>query len=41
MAERGELPELTEIFDDQPIYRRTGIINCDEDPSIRSAIERL
>ncbi len=40
--QNGEtLPELKEIFDDQPIYRRTGIINCYEDPSFRSALERL
>lgn len=35
------LPELKEIFDDQPIYRRTGIINCYEDPSFRSGFESL
>ncbi|MHC2462466.1 isochorismatase family protein [Bradyrhizobium embrapense] len=33
------LPELKEIFPDLPIYRRTGIINCYEDPTFRKAIE--
>jgi len=35
------LPELKEIFSDEPIYRRTGIINCYEDPSFRKALEEL
>ncbi len=35
------LPELKEIFADQPIYRRTGIINAYEDPTFRKAIEDL
>jgi nicotinamidase-related amidase len=35
------LPELKEIFPDQPIYRRTGIINCYEDPTFRKAIEAI
>ena len=35
------LPELKEIFKDQPIYRRTGIINAYEDPSFRNAIDEL
>lgn len=35
------LPEIKEIFADQPIYRRTGIINCYEDPSFRKALEDL
>jgi len=35
------LSELRELFDDQPIYRRTGIVNCYEDPSFRSAFEGL
>ena len=26
------LPKIKELFSDQPIYRRTGIINCYEDP---------
>ena len=33
------LPEIKEIFSDQPIYRRTGIINAYEDPSFRKAFE--
>jgi nicotinamidase-related amidase len=33
------LPEIKEIFSDQPIYRRTGIINCYEDPTFRRAFE--
>jgi nicotinamidase-related amidase len=35
------LPEIKEIFSDQPIYRRTGIINAYEDPSFRRAFENL
>ncbi|MGU3540384.1 isochorismatase family protein [Methylobacterium sp. A54F] len=35
------LPELKELFADQPIYRRTGIINCYEDPSFRGALEAV
>jgi hypothetical protein len=35
------LPALKEIFDDQPIYRRTGIINCYEDPTFHKAVEDL
>jgi len=35
------LPELKEIFSSEPIYRRTGIINCYEDPSFRKALEEL
>lgn len=35
------LPEIKEIFSDQPIYRRTGIINAYEDPSFRKAFEGL
>lgn len=35
------LPEIKEIFSDQPIYRRTGIINCYEDPSFRAALEAV
>jgi nicotinamidase-related amidase len=35
------LPDLKDIFKDQPIYRRTGIINAYEDPSFRQAIEEL
>lgn len=35
------LPEIKEIFPDQPIYRRTGIINAYEDPTFRKALEDL
>ena len=35
------LPEIREIFPDEPIYRRTGIINCYEDPTFRRAFEAL
>lgn len=35
------LPEIKELFSDQPIYRRTGIINCYEDPTFRKAFEDL
>ena len=35
------LPEIKELFPDQPIYRRTGIINCYEDPTFRGAFEDL
>jgi nicotinamidase-related amidase len=35
------LPEIKEIFSDQPIYRRTGIINAYEDPTFRKALEDL
>jgi nicotinamidase-related amidase len=35
------LPEIKEIFGDTPIYRRTGIVNCYEDPSFRRAFEDL
>lgn len=35
------LPEIKELFPDQPIYRRTGIINCYEDPTFRSALEKV
>ena len=35
------LPEIKEIFSDQPIYRRTGIINCYEDATFRKAFEDL
>jgi nicotinamidase-related amidase len=35
------LPEIKELFPDQPIYRRTGIINCYEDPTFRKALEDL
>lgn len=35
------LPELKELFAEEPIYRRTGIINCYEDPTFRKAFEAL
>jgi len=35
------LPQLRELFPDQPIYRRTGIINCYEDPTFRGALDTL
>jgi nicotinamidase-related amidase len=35
------LPEIKDLFPDQPIYRRTGIINCYEDPTFRGAFEDL
>lgn len=35
------LPELKAVFPDEPIYRRTGIINAYEDPSFRNALETL
>lgn len=35
------LPEIKEIFADRPIHRRTGIINCYEDPTFRAAIEEI
>lgn len=35
------LPELKDLFFDQRIHRRDGIINCYEDPSFRSALERV
>ncbi|MBF3523957.1 isochorismatase family protein [Burkholderia pseudomallei] len=35
------LSEIKDIFGDEPIYRRTGIINCYEDPTFRAALENL
>lgn len=35
------LPEIKSLFPDNPIYRRTGIINCYEDPTFRQAFEQL
>lgn len=35
------LPEIKALFPDEPIYRRTGIINAYEDPSFRGALEDL
>ena len=34
------LPEIKELFPETPIYRRTGIINCYEDPTFRAAFEK-
>lgn len=33
------LPEIKSLFPDEPIHRRTGIINCYEDPTFRAAFE--
>jgi nicotinamidase-related amidase len=33
------LPEIKDLFSEEPIYRRTGIINCYEDPTFRQAFE--
>lgn len=35
------LPEIKALFPEQPIYRRTGIINAYEDPTFRKAFEDL
>lgn len=35
------LPELKQIFSEEPIYRRTGIINAYEDPTFRQALEKM
>jgi nicotinamidase-related amidase len=35
------LPELKQIFPNEPIYRRTGIINAYEDPTFRKALRDL
>jgi nicotinamidase-related amidase len=35
------LSEIKQIFPDQPIYRRTGIINAYEDPTFRKALEHI
>jgi nicotinamidase-related amidase len=35
------LSEIKGIFPDQPIYRRTGIINAYEDPTFRKAFEDI
>ncbi len=35
------LPELKALFPDQPIIRRTGIINAYDDPTFRAALEDL
>ena len=41
MAKGDTIPELKAIFSDQPIYRRTGIINAYEDPTFRRALEKI
>ena len=35
------LPKIKDLFTDRPIYRRTGIINCYEDPTFRNALEKV
>lgn len=35
------LPEIREVFPNEPVYRRTGIINCYEDPTFRKALEAI
>jgi nicotinamidase-related amidase len=35
------MPEIKAVFPEEPIYRRTGIINCYEDPSFRHALDEL
>jgi nicotinamidase-related amidase len=35
------LPKIKELFSDELIYRRTGIINCYEDPTFRQAFEDI
>ncbi|MCV9880025.1 isochorismatase family protein [Brenneria izbisi] len=35
------LPEIKEIFPQEPIYRRTGIINAYEDETFRNAFDKL
>lgn len=35
------MPELKEIFANEPIYRRTGIINAYEDPTFRAALDKI
>jgi nicotinamidase-related amidase len=35
------LPELKELFIETPIHRRTGIINCYEDPTFRASLEKV
>lgn len=35
------LPEIREVFPEEPVYRRTGIINCYEDPTFRKAFEKI
>lgn len=35
------LSEIKELFPDEPIYRRTGIINAYEDPTFRNALLKI
>lgn len=35
------MPELKDVFPDEPIYRRTGIINAYEDPTFREALLKI
>lgn len=35
------LPEIKDLFPEQPVYRRTGIINAYEDPTFRKAFDEL
>lgn len=35
------LPEIKDLFPETPIYRRTGIVNCYEDPTFRAALEEV
>lgn len=35
------LPEIKALFENEPIYRRTGIINAYEDPTFRNALETI
>ncbi len=35
------LPEIKQLFPDVPIHRRTGIINCYEDPTFRADFEKI
>jgi nicotinamidase-related amidase len=40
--QNGDLfPELLEVFPDQPVIRRTGIINAYEDPAFRAELDEL
>jgi hypothetical protein len=41
VAERRHPPELKAIFADEPIYRRTGIVICYQDPTFRGALDNL
>ena len=41
LAKRRYAPRDQGDLADQPIHRRTGIINCYEDPSFRSAFEKI